>query len=126
MQKSQCMGEANDVPFSYGEAHVHTRVAHGEKLSQSPGFNNERDVVGPEGIDSPGSPVGDLEPNLPMPSYITNRPKKGVKSRLEAQGTVLPDLNLNLGASNSSNSGPFNIKEIFRLEKHRAAGDTSP
>ncbi|KAJ0874585.1 putative RNA-directed DNA polymerase [Helianthus annuus] len=76
--------------------------------------------------ENPGS--HGLGPEPSRPSYITLRPKLKTKPKqIKSKEPLIPDLNEaeveNLEAAEVENSDPFNIEEIFRLEKNHVRGE---
>ncbi|MFS8001395.1 hypothetical protein Hanom_Chr13g01189901 [Helianthus anomalus] len=92
-------------------------------------FSEERENMGhinDESGENLGSHGLGSEPS--RPSYITLRPKLKTKPKqIKSKEPLIPDLNEakveNLEAADVEISDPFNIEEIFRLEKKHVRGE---
>ncbi|MFS7905604.1 hypothetical protein Hanom_Chr01g00049601 [Helianthus anomalus] len=108
-----------DLNVTYGDLNeVREIVGHVDKNTDS---TVENFVVGPDGNACDNEAQCDfinesINNESVRPSYITQRPKRGSKKMFpQVFESGLPDLNQE--AVNTSDSDPFNIDEIFRMEE---------
>ncbi|KAJ0868316.1 putative RNA recognition motif domain, nucleotide-binding alpha-beta plait domain superfamily [Helianthus annuus] len=111
---SMCMENLNDFSSPKTDEHVQEELL-GDLDSLQKSIPNEREDVGHvSGIVQEEEQDGPCTINT-RPSYITCRPKRGNKLKKKVQNFIIPDLNQEPEISNTSD--PFNLEEIFRLEK---------
>ncbi|MFS7963520.1 hypothetical protein Hanom_Chr08g00739071 [Helianthus anomalus] len=99
--------------FSVSKEATHKQVEPPRDLESSlSSFQEEREVEGPN-----SGNARSVRRNGPFirPNYITCRPKHNHKPTFMAQSSGIPDLNQEVDPSTTSD--PFNLEEIFRLEK---------
>ncbi|MFS7901526.1 hypothetical protein Hanom_Chr01g00000711 [Helianthus anomalus] len=128
---STCMGNSDSLSSQFSEENVHEEEAAGDQESAHVRINVERESVGPVcnlsvPVDNSGDPFEPVRT-----SYITTRPKGVSNSSKQAQENStpskqaqednIPDLNLSAGNQKDSDSDPFNIEEVFRMEEEAAA-----
>ncbi|KAM0001264.1 putative RNA recognition motif domain, nucleotide-binding alpha-beta plait domain superfamily [Helianthus debilis subsp. tardiflorus] len=109
-----CMGINKDLSVPNTTVHAQKEGVGNMDL---PTFcnNEEREEVGPGlsiGLEADYVGPGSAEFG---PRYVTCRPNRGNNPKKKAHPLVIPDLNQEADISN--NSDPFNIEEIFRMEK---------